>query len=183
MRIEVKRENAEIVTLNVGLSLMIAAADEVRESRRVAFEYAITQLGGVATLGEKAQAEIINTLREFLPTQIPLDPEVAAWLQSWEGRFFAVQHATKKTLKLDVSGAADLLDEISSADYLKITKAVDSLIYGEEEIAIRDSRIAVQIDLEETHLAIQEEKLNSLKIDLEAQKRETSEKRQSKQAE
>lgn len=178
MQIVVKRTDQTETNLNIGHTLMVAAAGQLRESKKGTFEYVIAQIGNLNIEGDKVQPAIMTALQEFLIAQLPSDAEVAMWLRTWDGRFFSIQHATKKTLKLEGESAQDFLDELSSEDYNKIVQAIDALIDGEEETKVRFAQIATEIQKSQVRLEIQKSELESLQYELEAQKKETASKRE-----
>ena len=178
MKVTVTRADQTTTDLNIGHTLMVSAAGQLRESKKATFEYVIAQIGSLKIEGDKVQPAIMTALQEFLIAQLPSDAEVAMWLRTWDGRFFGVQHATKKTLKLEGESAQDFLDEMSSEDYNKIVQAIDSLIDGEEETNVRFAQISTEVQKSQVRLEIQKSELESLQYELEVQKKETAAKRE-----
>lgn len=177
MKVTVTRADQTTTDLNIGHTLMVAASGQLRESKKATFEYAIVQIGSLKLDGDKAIPSVMTSLQEFLIAQLPSDAEVSGWLRTWDGRFFAVQHATKKTLKLEGESAQDFLDELSSDDYTKIVQAIDALIDGDEETKLRYAQVATEIQKSQVRLEIQKSELESLQYELENQKNETAAKR------
>lgn len=144
--------NGSAVECTIGHSLLIAAATHLKECRKTAFSDSLDTIANRGFSNETKDL-VLNLLGNAIYNQMPTDAEVKSWINTLDGKKFALIYGTRNLqTPLTPTTADTVFDEMGDEGFEQLSNSLEELCLGTEQASL--SREHAKNKLEEFRLEV-----------------------------